>query len=62
MGGYSTALYLGLALGSCALGPSSRVTGMRRGLGWEQLSCSGRHYCRGSLGEARNDRCEPLAV
>jgi predicted MFS family arabinose efflux permease len=62
MGGYSTALYLGLALGSFALGPVITSYGYAMGFGvGAVLGAVGAVIAALLWGKARNDCREPLA-
>jgi predicted MFS family arabinose efflux permease len=63
MGGYSTALYLGLALGSFALGPVITSYGYPAGFGvGAVVGAVGAVIAAALWLKARNERREPLAV
>jgi predicted MFS family arabinose efflux permease len=63
MGGYSTALYLGLALGSFALGPVITRYGFAMGFGvGAVVAAIGAVVAAALWGMARDDRREPLVV
>src|SRR5207237_621474 len=63
MGGYSTALYLGLALGSFALGPVIMRYGYATGFSiGGVVGAVGAVFAAVLWVKARNDRCEPSAV
>src|SRR6266404_55493 len=63
MGGYSTALYLGLALGSFALGPVITLRGYATGFSvGGVVGAVGAVFAAVLWVKARNDRCRPFAV